>query len=72
MKFEVRVATRAKKEKVTELSKGILKVWVHPAPEKGRANAAVLELLAKHFGKPKNFLTILQGKTKGYKIIEIS
>ncbi len=71
MRITVKVIPRAKIEKVEELLPGSFKVWVRPAPEKGRANARVIGLLSEYFDKPKNSITILQGQTKGYKIIEI-
>jgi len=39
--------------------------------EGGRANAAVIEALAKHFSVPKRAVTILQGVTSRSKLVEV-
>ena len=48
-----------------------LKVSVSAAPEKGKANAAVLSLLAKHFRVPRANVRIVSGETAREKVIEI-
>jgi uncharacterized protein YggU (UPF0235/DUF167 family) len=45
---------------------------VTTVPEGGKANAAVLKLLAKALGVPKSRLAIVQGETGRDKVIEIS
>ena len=40
-------------------------------PEDGRANEAVIELLAEHFDVPKGSLRIVRGHTSRQKVIEI-
>ena len=49
----------------------IIKVYVTTAPEKGKANNAVLELLSKTLDLPKRNIIIVQGMTTRNKIIEI-
>ena len=49
-----------------------LRVHVTTVPEGGKANAAVLKLLAKALGVPKSRLAIVQGETGRNKVIEIS
>jgi uncharacterized protein (TIGR00251 family) len=41
---------------------GALKVAVTAPPEKGKANAAVLEVLAKFLGVPRSSLELLSGE----------
>jgi uncharacterized protein YggU (UPF0235/DUF167 family) len=37
----------------------------------GRANAAVIEALAKHFGVPRRLVTIVRGARSRQKLVEI-
>jgi uncharacterized protein YggU (UPF0235/DUF167 family) len=69
MIIEVKVVTRAKVEKVEMRPNGSLKVWVRSAPERGKANARVVELLAEYYHKPKKCFLITQGKKSAHKII---
>jgi uncharacterized protein len=50
----------------------IVRVYVTTVPEDGKANAAVIQLLAKAFGLPKSALTITHGLTSRNKTISIS
>ena len=49
-----------------------LKVSVTLPPEKGRANKAMIALLAKCWSLPKGSLTIVKGETDRRKVIEVS
>ena len=59
-KFKIRVTPHAKQNKVVE-SDGVLRVYTTTAPEKGRANEAVVELLSEYFNVPKSRIKILSG-----------
>ncbi|MBK6896837.1 MAG: DUF167 domain-containing protein [Alphaproteobacteria bacterium] len=48
-----------------------LRVSVTAAPEKGKANAALVKLLAKHWGIPKSAITLVRGETSRVKVIEV-
>jgi uncharacterized protein (TIGR00251 family) len=48
---------------------GALKVAVTAPPEKGKANAAVLEVLAKFLGVPRSSLELLSGDSSRNKRI---
>ncbi|HEY0326863.1 MAG TPA: DUF167 domain-containing protein [Allosphingosinicella sp.] len=50
---------------------GALRVRVTAPPEDGRANAAILALLAKALGQPPSSLTLLRGASARDKLIEI-
>lgn len=71
MRIYAKVTPRAGKNEVAKISEGEYKVKVTAPPEKGRANAAVIELLANFFGVPKNAIIIVGGKTARIKIIDI-
>jgi len=50
---------------------GILKVAVTEAPEKGKANAALVRLLAKTWRLPKTAIAVARGTTDRNKILSI-
>ena len=70
MRISVKVKTKAKKESVEPAQSG-LKVSVKEAPEKGKANERVIELLSKYFKTAKSNFEILSGHTSRYKIISL-
>ena len=58
--FKVRVTPHAKQNKVVEID-GVLRVYTTTAPEKGRANEAVIELLSEYLDVPKSRIKISKG-----------
>jgi hypothetical protein len=68
--FNVRVTPHARQNKVVE-SGGVLRVYTTVAPENGRANSAVVELLAEYFNVPKSRIKILRGMTGRDKIVTV-
>ena len=48
------------------------KLRVHAAPERGRANDAVVALLAETLGLPRADICVLAGHTTGDKLVEIA
>ncbi len=67
----VKVSAGAAREGVTGVHDGRLKVSVRTAPEKGKANKAVLALLAKTLGIPRRDLEITSGATSPRKTIAV-
>lgn len=49
-----------------------LKIRVVEAPEKGKANKAVIKMLAKVLGIDNNEISIVRGMTSSHKRVEIS
>lgn len=49
----------------------VLKARVRAVPEKGKANAALVKLLAKRLGLGKTRLNVTKGKTSRVKTVEI-
>jgi len=70
VKIQVKTVPNAKKESV-ELKDGVYVVRVRAVPEKGKANEAVVKLLAKHFKVAKNQVKIVRGVTRRNKVVEI-
>lgn len=69
----VKAIPKASKDEVVGLMEdGSLKVKVAAAPERGKANAAICELLAKEFGVPKRNVRVVHGETSHNKQVEIT
>ncbi|MCC6341928.1 MAG: YggU family protein [Bryobacterales bacterium] len=58
-------------EMAGEMADGALKVRVAAPPEKGKANAELCAFLAKHYGVPRNRVSIMSGETSPLKHIRI-
>jgi len=71
MKIWVTVKPQAKREAVNKLANGEYSVSVRAPAREGKANQAVIELLAGHFSVPKSSVKILRGQTARRKLIEI-
>ena len=72
MRIFVKVKANAKTEEVKKIDKNHYEAAVKEAPEKGRANAAVIKILAKHFKVAKSMVEIKAGYTSKQKIVEIA
>ncbi|MFA5871510.1 MAG: DUF167 domain-containing protein [Parcubacteria group bacterium] len=55
-----------------KISDAEYKIKVTAAPEKGKANGAVVNLLADYFSVSKSSVNIIGGKSARTKLIEIS
>jgi len=70
--LDVKVIPKASSNEVIGmLEDGSLKLKVTAPPDKGKANAAVCELLAGAFGVPKRNVEILRGETSTRKQVRI-
>ena len=77
LRVSVRLTPKASRERVeglaAEADGGVaLKVSVTAVPEDGKANAALVKLLAKAWRVPKSSLDIVQGATDRRKVILIT
>jgi uncharacterized protein (TIGR00251 family) len=71
MRFNLKVIPNASRTEIIAKENGDLKIKVQAPPEDGRANKAVIQLLAKHFNVPKNRIKIIAGEKSQQKIIEV-
>lgn len=71
LRFRVRVQPKASRDEVVGEFRGALKVKVTAPPEKGKANAAVIALLAKALGVRKSAVTIESGGLSREKSVAI-
>lgn len=63
---------RASRNSVDEFREGALRVRVTAPPQEGKANAAVVELLADFLDVPKGRIKIVRGASSRNKVIEFS
>ncbi|HAL45238.1 MAG: hypothetical protein A2Y12_18675 [Planctomycetes bacterium GWF2_42_9] len=70
--FNIKVVPGSSKTLIAGLYNGMIKVRLSAAPEKGKANQALIELLAENFNIPKNSITILSGLTSKIKQVSIA
>ncbi|MBS0636180.1 MAG: DUF167 domain-containing protein [Verrucomicrobia bacterium] len=69
--ISVRVKTRAHTNSVEGWIDGVLHVRLRAIPEKGRANEALIELLADHFSVAKSDIEIVSGSKGSSKRIRL-
>jgi uncharacterized protein (TIGR00251 family) len=70
MKIQVRVKPRSRTEELSREGDSYIVKVKEPARE-GKANQAVIKLLAEHFSVPKSQIRILRGFRSRNKVIEI-
>lgn len=76
MKLSIKITPNAKKNEVTEdivdmFGMRCLKVKVNQPPEDGKANGALIELLAGYLDVRKSKIKIVSGLTSRNKIVEV-
>lgn len=70
MKIQVKVRPNSRNEEISQQGDGFT-VKVKEPPREGKANQAVIKLLAKHFGVPQSRVRILSGFSSREKVIEV-
>src|SRR5271165_2021084 len=63
----VRAQPGARRNEVRGIQDGALKVCVTQAPERGKANKAIVEVLAKWLGVRKSQIELISGETASQK-----
>ena len=71
MRIQVKVFPKSSREELIKKN-GIIKAYVKAAPDKGKANKALVELIAKTFKVKKSNVTIISGQTSKEKIVEVT
>ena len=71
MKIFVKTKPNSKEESIKKLSETNFEICVKEPPVKGKANAAIIKVLAKRFGVPISSVNIIIGHTSRQKIVEI-
>jgi uncharacterized protein (TIGR00251 family) len=70
MKIQVKVKPSSKTEELSQEGDSFI-IKVKEPPKEGKANQAVIKLLAQHFGVPQSQIRILSGFRSRNKIIEV-
>jgi len=71
MRIQVKVQPESSKEEVVKGAGGGLKVYLKASPVDGKANLALIRILAEYFDVKKSVIRIITGKTSSKKIIEV-
>ena len=77
MRLSVRLSPRARADRIDGVARladdtPVLKVWVTAPPAAGRANAALLQLLATEWGLARRDLAIIGGHKSRNKLVHIA
>ena len=70
--FGVKVSAGSSRKTISGLLDGKLKVKITAAPERGKANQALIHFLAQKLDIKKNNITIISGHTSPFKTIQVS
>lgn len=70
--IKIKASAGAKKEAVEEIGPDSFKVRVSVAPEKGKANERIRELLAEHLGVSKSKISLKTGGASREKLFIVS
>ncbi len=69
--FPVKVHPKASRDQVVGYRDGVLQLRVTAPPDKGRANAAVVALLADALGVAKSRVRIVRGQSSRDKVLTV-
>lgn len=72
LELEILATPGSSVSKVRNVHGSALKVAVRAAPERGKANDEIVEVLAKFFGVPRGSVAILSGETSRNKRVRIT
>ena len=71
MRIQLKVIPKAKREEVRQEG-DLLVVRVKEPPKEGKANSAVVKVVAKHFGVSSGAVRIVSGYASRSKVVEIT
>ena len=72
MRIQVKVQPKSSREEVVQGPDGKLKAYLKASPVDGKANSALIKILAEYFNVKKAGIRIITGKQSRNKLIEIS
>ncbi len=70
-RLRVKVRARARRNELIGLQGDVLRIKVTAPPVEGKANAAVIDLLAAHLRVPKSSIRIVSGEHAPLKLVEV-
>jgi uncharacterized protein (TIGR00251 family) len=71
IRIRLRVKAGGRRDRLIGAHGGALKLEVNAMPERGKANTAVIRLLAELFGVTRSAVAILSGTTSKDKVVEV-
>ncbi len=71
MRIFVKVIPKAKMAKIEKMNDNHFKVWVTESPEGGKANEAVIRLIADYFNIKESDILLVSGASSRQKVLEI-
>lgn len=71
-RLPVKIVPRAARSEIAGWHGDSLRIRIAAAPEKGRANSALVDFLAETLGLPRRQVRIASGHTSARKIVEVS
>ena len=71
MKIFVSIKPNAKAKKIEKADESHFKVWVKESPVDGKANLALVKILAGHFDIAPSRVSIVSGHSSNKKVVEI-
>ncbi|MCM8762774.1 MAG: DUF167 domain-containing protein [Candidatus Omnitrophica bacterium] len=71
MRISVKVRPNAKQQRVEQIAQNSFLVWVKEKPVEGKANQAVVRILAQYFGIPQSSVNLLKGQNSKQKLFDI-
>ncbi|KAA5545213.1 DUF167 domain-containing protein [Roseiconus nitratireducens] len=71
VRFRVRVSPQSQRTAIGDVHGGALKVALRAAPEKGKANAELIKVLAKSLGTSKSDVRLTSGLSSRLKTVHV-
>jgi len=71
MKIDIRIIPNAGKNKILKQDNG-LKIYINAPAVEGKANKALINILADYFDLPKSRINIIKGEKSRNKIVDIT
>lgn len=71
MKILVKAKTKAKEDKIEKISETHFKVAIRELPEKGKANEAIIKILAQYFKINQANIKLISGFSSKNKMFEV-
>ena len=71
MKISIIAHTNSKKPRIEEDLLKVLHVYVKEPPLEGKANTAIIQALAEHFGTKKGNVRLIHGEKSKNKVFEV-
>ncbi len=71
MRIQIKAHPKSKKVQIRKNGESFYEVWVQEAPEDGKANEAILRILAKELGLSRNKLSIISGLNSKNKWVQV-